>query len=317
MRTNDKLDFVSRRMANAGGCALAAAIVLLAMTLCPRIALADQCELVAPAQAAAAVIHLRLGRPFIELCEPCGQRFNAMVPNVQRVSGALDVPDSSGMHRVMLNGRSIDLAYIFVRGRGGNFTNLARLSGCEASGVSEQLSVVEQEGVPTVTGTPVYPSQTQFIAPPPIAAPVVVAPPPVAPPPVLAAPTQGNVFRYGGVVATTAGTAPTVPGARCMIQVQQILSSERHNCRVEVTCGGQTLYGRGNSGYGVCGFNSVRTGIIFHGTSTTITMQDSRTSNQDSDPAITLSLPGGSIVIQDALSPVNVWTARIGGIRQY
>lgn len=294
---------------------LVATVVSFTLSLCPRSAFADQCQVVTAAQAAAAVIHLRPGRPFIELCEPCGQHFNPMAPNVQRVAGAFDVPEASGMHHVSVNGRDIDLAYVFVRGRGGSFTNLARLSGCDASGISEQLVVTEAEVAPGVPVAPAYGNQPQFMPPPPVAV-AVAAPPPVAPLPVAPPPPQGNVFRYSGQVGATAGTAPTVPGARCVIQVQQLTSSPRHNCRVEVTCGGQYLYGRGNSGYGVCGFNSVRRGLIFRSTSTTVTMQDPRTTMQDGDPSITLSLPNGSVIVQDSLSPVNAWSARIVGIRQ-
>lgn len=283
-----------------------------ALSMIASEARADQCSLVPAAQANAAVLHLRSGRPFIELCEPCGQHFDPSSSNVQRVVSAIAVPDSSGLHHVIVNGRPVDLAYLFVRGRGG-FQNVARLSGCEASGVSEQLLVPSQGGAlgGQVTG--------QFAAPPPVIVPTygqpVVSPPMVAPPPVVAPPPSGFVYRYAGRVVSSSGTAPTLPGAACVVQVRQVTNSQQNNCRVEVSCGGQTLYGRGNSGYGVCAFNSVRTGLLFRRNSTTITMNDARISPQDGDPAISLNLPRGGIIVRDAMSPVNSWVVSISGIR--
>lgn len=218
---------------------------------------------------------------------------------------------------MLLNGHEIDLAYVFVRARGGSFVNLARLSGCEATDVSEQLVVGDANNAPGALGSSApYQNTQQFVAPPPVGMPVVAAPPVVAPPPVAPPAPQGLVFRYAGRVVTTSGTAPTLPGASCTVQVQQVTNSQHNNCRVEITCGGQTLYGRANSGFGVCGFNSVRTGLIFRSTTTTVTMQDQRTTTQDGDPSLRLSLPGGVVVVQDVLSPVNVWTVGLGGFRQ-
>lgn len=280
-------------------------LVLLTLVTAPSVARADQCQAVTPAQATAALMQLRPGRPFIRLCEPCGEILSPESTNVQRVMTATVSPSGDGYQSVQVNGEAVDLAYVFVRGRGGVFTNLARLSGCEASGVSTQLAVPEAQPIVTAPST--------FVPPP-----VVVAPPPPPPPPPVVAPAPvGMVYRYPGSVATTLGVATVGPGTRCIVEVYQVTNSATNNCRVVVTCGGQTIYGRGGSGFGICGFNSVRTGIIFRGTATTITMQDRRSSTEDGDPRIDLNLPNGGVVVTDATTPVNAWSVAIRGLRAY
>jgi hypothetical protein len=76
----------------------------------------------------------------VRLCEPCGER---LTPNrrPELVLTATSSLQSANAHRVVVNGTSIDLAYVFVHIGNGHFVNLARLSRCPASDVSPRIFV--------------------------------------------------------------------------------------------------------------------------------------------------------------------------------
>ncbi len=129
-----------------------------------------------------------------------------------------------------------------------------------------------------------------------------------------ASPQAGTTVYYGTVVSTV-GTAPVNPATRCSIVVQQTVSGQ-YNCRIQISCGGVEIFGAGSAGYENCSFQSVETGIIFHGSATTVTARDPNPSFRDGDPELNLSLPAGPVLIGDGVDAAHVWAVRIGQTRQ-
>jgi hypothetical protein len=104
------------------------------------LARADQCEVVTPAQAQAALAALPHGVRYFEFCEPCGDPH----PGEIRVVGhARKKPWSEPPDQVIeIDGQEIDLAYVFVADAltsATKFVNLAWLAHCPAEGVSHLI----------------------------------------------------------------------------------------------------------------------------------------------------------------------------------
>jgi hypothetical protein len=104
-------------------------------------AFADQCAWVEPAVAKAAAKELTAGRRIVELCEPCKET----KPTAKRalVSGGavLEVPRHPEYRQVAVDGKLLDLAYLYVERTRGVFENVAMISGCPAQQVSRELRI--------------------------------------------------------------------------------------------------------------------------------------------------------------------------------
>lgn len=96
---------------------------------------ADQCAGVDPETATAARGFLRPGSTWAALCEPCGES----EPVAATVGEVRIVPTAAPPRvRVAIDGREVDLAYVFVEATPGarRLTNLAKLVRCPTRGVS-------------------------------------------------------------------------------------------------------------------------------------------------------------------------------------
>lgn len=100
---------------------------------------ADQCAWISEANARAALEHLRPGAEWLSFCEPCGDK--EPVLGVVHAATSAQV-DGGGAREVSVDGSPIDLAYTYVHTPNdpGGFTNLAKLVGCPASGVTRRVT---------------------------------------------------------------------------------------------------------------------------------------------------------------------------------
>jgi len=118
-----------------------AGICLIALT--QQTAFADQCIAVSEPQAKAAAKLLQNAQ-FLDFCEPCGDKTVSVVKAVESVRVA-DFDAKS--KKVVLNGRDVDLAYIFVKSADGTeLINVGSASGCPVEGVSSRLKVPSAAG---------------------------------------------------------------------------------------------------------------------------------------------------------------------------
>ena len=100
-------------------------------------ALADQCAYISKEQAIAAISRLSLNDTIYNLCEPCGDKIAE--PSLIFDLGAATV-DYKNYWQVMVNGKGIDLAYVFVdSGLDGKLVNLAIAADCEVTSVSATI----------------------------------------------------------------------------------------------------------------------------------------------------------------------------------
>lgn len=93
-------------------------------------AMADQCGYVKKSQAEKAVRMLLEADTVQSLCEPCGQKRSTTIKvdslGLQKIDNQLS--------EVVINGKGIDLAYIYMNG-----LNLAKLVGCNTQDVSPSI----------------------------------------------------------------------------------------------------------------------------------------------------------------------------------
>jgi hypothetical protein len=139
-----------------------------------RPAHADQCDwLDDPSTARRAVRELATHVEYIELCEPCGDK----APGEPRRAGKIAVRSIDGHSEVAIDGRTVDLAYVYVKISGRLYRNLAMLAGCPTMGVSPRLlvdpatssGVVIRADPAPVVPAPVLPSRGPSATPPPAA----------------------------------------------------------------------------------------------------------------------------------------------------
>lgn len=107
---------------------------------------ADQCSWVDARVAKKAITWLLPGKTVVSFCEPCGDKAPGPVTTVESVTIATVDSQTQEYVQLLLNGKPVDLAYIYAGNRDGTFTNLATRSGCKAEGVSNQIR-------PIATGT--------------------------------------------------------------------------------------------------------------------------------------------------------------------
>ncbi|MCL2268542.1 MAG: hypothetical protein FWC23_05085 [Chitinispirillia bacterium] len=105
---------------------------------------ADQCAWINEVQAARAQAILAERPMVLEHCEPCAEK-GAGTPYAVDTVGV--TTPGEGYREISINGKNIDLAYIFVRVSPGRYDNFAFLVGCEATDVSESLSIPEEVGL--------------------------------------------------------------------------------------------------------------------------------------------------------------------------
>ncbi len=96
---------------------------------------ADQCQLVDNDVAEWAPKLLAKGVSFVSQCEPCGDKGPSQPKQVTSIA----VRASHGANQVAVNGKDIDLAYVFVQTGKLTYTNAALLLGCPTQGVSTSV----------------------------------------------------------------------------------------------------------------------------------------------------------------------------------
>lgn len=98
---------------------------------------ADQCAWITKNQAMEAQRILKKGMIVVEYCEPCGNTR----PGPPEVVDTVDVVVQEGNHfSVLVNQHEVDLAYLYLQQENGVFANVARLTGCDAVGVSNSFA---------------------------------------------------------------------------------------------------------------------------------------------------------------------------------
>jgi hypothetical protein len=182
---------------------------------------ADQCAWVTEAQAQKAQSILTGATKFIDFCEPCGDAAPGTPQKIENVN--IDTP-SDGYRELTVNGKEIDLAYVFVKTSEHEYTNLAKLTGCPATGVSPSLAIESEtkDGVMITADTKAPPPP-----PPPQMTPVTsvpaytILPPPTPPPQVYVYTTVSREVPWlaialaaGGGFITGSATTPTLLAIR-------------------------------------------------------------------------------------------------------
>lgn len=105
-------------------------IVLLSLIISGNV-LADQCAYITKKQAQKAVKRLIKAESIETLCEPCGETISQRV-EIESVTFANT--GYQNYYEVSVNGKGIDLAYTFLKGK-----NLAKSVRCETTGVSSRI----------------------------------------------------------------------------------------------------------------------------------------------------------------------------------
>lgn len=112
---------------------------LLASLALTGAARADQCAYIPAAQATKAQKILKEMSQALPFCEPCGEKKPGRITSVKASAVTLKRIDAK-LTEVRLNGKGLDLAYVYVRkSPNDTFKNLARLAGCKTTGVTPEL----------------------------------------------------------------------------------------------------------------------------------------------------------------------------------
>jgi hypothetical protein len=161
---------------------------------------ADQCAWVEADVAERAKALLDTAPYVIEHCEPCGDRAPGEPTHAKTVEIATP---ASGFRELHVNGKPVDLAYLFVQTDATHYGNVAALVGCPATGVSPSLQIdrATKHGVLITADDHVAPV---------VAAHTVPAPPP--PEPVSVAPTP-MVYVYATTVQSVSWLAVALAAA--------------------------------------------------------------------------------------------------------
>jgi hypothetical protein len=119
---------------------------------------------------------------------------------------------------------------------------------------------------------------------------------PLPPPPLPLGPRVTPQTRTG-VVATVSGRAPVTTGDQCVVQISAADSQRGLNCRVQVTCAGNMIYGRDAAdrrfGFNRCAVTTPMGGIEV------IEAHDQEMTANDGDPRIDLLTAQGTITVTD------------------
>lgn len=124
-------------------------------------------------------------------------------------------------------------------------------------------------------------------------------PPPVGgtSPPYAPSGTEIVTQTHRGVASSVSGPAPVTAGTQCNVVIMGAQTRGGHNCRVQVTCNGNTIYGRdaGNTRYGYvqCTARNTSTGTQL------LQAVDNGPTSSGGDPMINLDTGSNSISVSD------------------
>jgi hypothetical protein len=121
-----------------------------ALALFPAVSGADQCAWVEPAVAEKAAALIRESRAVVEWCQPCGESRPAEPANVSSVE--VRPTEERAYREVYVNGKAVDLAYLYVQSGTDTFRNVSKVVGCESSGVSSELRLNANGQATPLTG---------------------------------------------------------------------------------------------------------------------------------------------------------------------
>jgi hypothetical protein len=110
--------------------------LLLAVSLPAR---ADQCAWIPAETAEKAAALIRQSGSVIRWCQPCGEGRSSQVDAVRTVD--VRRTDDENLREVYVNDSAEDLAYLYVQVSPGAFRNVSKMTGCESSGVSSDLTL--------------------------------------------------------------------------------------------------------------------------------------------------------------------------------
>ena len=116
-------------------------LLVLVSLLVSSVAFADQCQLVDEATAARAKLLLKNNSEIVFHCAPCGDKAKGSKVTVVR---SLKTGTYAGYTNFTLNNNkniSVDLAYTYVKVAPNMFVNVAKVVGCEAVEVPNQISL--------------------------------------------------------------------------------------------------------------------------------------------------------------------------------
>jgi hypothetical protein len=115
-------------------------LIPISLVLLANPAHADQCEWIDNGVAVKAQAILKKSPTFIDYCEPCGDPAPG-APQQATTVNLITVSEDSKQGELWINGKAIDLAYVFVKTSEARYENLASLAGCPATGVSPSLAI--------------------------------------------------------------------------------------------------------------------------------------------------------------------------------
>lgn len=111
---------------------------MLGLQLLTMAAHADQCAWVSQEKAKAAAKYFDVGTVWAEYCESCGDKR----PTVHTVTEqVLVVQPEHDQYQLRLDGKLVDLAYVYVQLRRGapRMSNVAKLAQCPTQGVAKSI----------------------------------------------------------------------------------------------------------------------------------------------------------------------------------
>lgn len=116
------------------------ALLFTVATLFSITAMADQCAYISQAEAERAALLLQKGAVVAEYCEPCGDAY-PIVKSVRSVSLARV---ANGQYtEVSVNGKAVDLAYLYIQVAPGKKVNVAQTVNCETLDASTVPSFIK------------------------------------------------------------------------------------------------------------------------------------------------------------------------------
>ena len=113
-------------------------LIPISLVLLADTARADQCEWVDKAAALKAQTIVKKAPLVIHYCEPCG---DAAPGAPEEVKTATVQRIADDYWSLSINGKDVDLAYLFVKTSDARYENLASVAGCPATGVSPSLAI--------------------------------------------------------------------------------------------------------------------------------------------------------------------------------
>ncbi|MBL8605408.1 MAG: hypothetical protein JNK72_25985 [Myxococcales bacterium] len=129
-----------------------------ALVLTASVASADQCQVLTEAQAIQAVNALQQARGVARVCEPCGERIGPGVAVAPIASVARHRWEGDARQWVVrINGRDVDLAYMFFTVNGTRFVNLASVTTCHTTGVTASFDRGQSPVAPPAVLPPTEP----------------------------------------------------------------------------------------------------------------------------------------------------------------